>query len=51
MSETASKQRIDEKLNYIFNKEKDKKEQELVGQKETEKEKTKEKRQKELGTN
>ena len=52
MSETASKQRIDEKLDYIFNKEKDRKEQEFENkEKEINIEKTKEKRQKELGTN
>ncbi len=52
MSETASKQRIDEKLNYIFNKEKDRKEQEIENkEKEINREITKEKRQKELGTN
>lgn len=50
MSENASKQRIDEKLNYIFNKEKLKKE--IEEQELEEKKKTKEeKQQKELGTN
>lgn len=49
MSESASKQRIDEKLTYIFNKEKIRKEQEILELKE--KEKDKDKRQKELGTN
>lgn len=53
MSEFASKQRIDEKLNYIFSKEKNKKELEekLPEEKDKEFDKTKEKRQKELGTN
>ena len=52
MSESASKQRIDEKINYIFNKEKIKKEQELEEElAEKEKKKTKEEKQKELGTN
>ena len=58
MSESASKQRIDEKLNYIFNKEKDKKEQENIELndiekeiKDLDKELTKEQKQKELGTN
>ena len=58
MSESASKQRIDEKLNYIFNKEKDKKEQENIELNDIEKEiknldkeLTKEQKQKELGTN
>lgn len=52
MSESASKQRIDEKINYIFNKEKIKKEQEIEEEfAEKEKKKTKEEKQKELGTN
>lgn len=53
MSESASKQRIDEKLNYIFGKEKDKKELEekLPDEKNIEIDKTKENKQKELGTN
>ncbi len=53
MSESASKQRIDEKLNYIFNKEKNKKELEerLPEEKDKQIDKTKENKQKELGTN
>ena len=53
MSESASKQRIDEKLNYIFGKEKNKKELEekLPEEKNQEIDKTKEFKQKELGTN
>ena len=55
MSESASKQRIDEKLNYIFGKEKNKKELEekIPENKEIDKDinKTKENKQKELGTN
>lgn len=53
MSESASKQRIDEKLNYIFGKEKNKKELEekLPEEKNKEIDKTKEFKQKELGTN
>ena len=53
MSESASKQRIDEKLNYIFGKEKNKKELEekIPEEKDIEIDKTKENKQKELGTN
>ncbi|MBR3614968.1 MAG: tetratricopeptide repeat protein [Clostridia bacterium] len=51
MSESFSKQRIDEKLNYIFNKEKDKKELEEKVFEEKDIEKANEKTQKELGTN
>ena len=53
MSDSASKQRIDEKLNYIFGKEKNKKELEekLPEEKNIEIDKTKENKQKELGTN
>ena len=58
MSEAFSKQKVEEKVNYIFNKEKNKKElEEKEALKEKEKEKeldkdlTKEQRQKELGTN
>ena len=49
MSEIASKQKIDEKLDYIFKKEKRKKELEIV--EELEEKKTKEEKQKELGNN
>ena len=54
MSESASKQRIDEKLNYIFGKEKNKNDIEPEEKKLDEKileDKTKENKQKELGTN
>ena len=49
MSENYSKQKLDEKLNIIFNKEKKKKEREELEIEE--KKKTKEERQKELGNN
>ena len=56
MSEAFSKQKVEEKVNYIFNKEKNKKELEeknkdLEKDKDKEKELSKEQRQKELGTN
>lgn len=53
MSETSSKQRIDEKLDYIFGREKNKKELEekIPDEKNIEMDKTKEIKQKELGTN
>ena len=58
MSEAFTKQKVEEKVNYIFNKEKNKKElEEKEALKEKEKDKeldkdlTKEQRQKELGTN
>lgn len=51
MSESASKQRIDEKLNYIFNKEKNKKEIEIKEKIEKENYIEKETKQKELGAN
>lgn len=49
MSENYSKQKLDEKLDFIFNKEKKKKEKELLELEE--KKKIKEERQKELGNN
>lgn len=49
MSENTSKQKIEEKLNYIFNKEKRKKEKEEIEY--IEKKKQKEEKQKELGSN
>ena len=51
MSENYSKQKLDEKIDIIFNKEKRKKEKELEQQELEEKKKTKEERQKELGNN
>lgn len=53
MSENSSKQKVDEKVDYIFNKEKRKKEK-IIEEKELEektKKKEKEQRQKELGNN
>lgn len=49
MSEGASKQKIDEKLDYIFNKEK--KKRDLVIEEKEEKNKTKEEKLKDLGNN
>ena len=49
MSENYSKQKLDEKIDFIFNKEKRKKEKEIE-QKELD-DKKKEDRQKELGNN
>lgn len=52
MSEGASKQKIDEKLDFIFNKEKKKKEELALEEQELEeKKKTKEERLKDLGNN
>ena len=52
MSEGASKQKLDEKLEFIFNKEKKKKEEILIEEQELdEKKKTKEERLKDLGNN
>lgn len=53
MSENSSKQKVDEKVNYIFNKEKIKKEKILEEKELEEREKKKEKqqRQKEIGNN
>lgn len=53
MSENSSKQKVDEKVDYIFNKEKRKKENVLEDKELEEKEKKKEKeqRQKEIGNN
>ena len=51
MSEGASKQKIDEKLDFIFNKEKKKKEELALEEQELEEKKTKEERLKDLGNN
>ena len=51
MIECASKQKIDEKLDFIFNKEKKKKEELALEEQELEEKKTKEERLKDLGNN
>ena len=49
MSENTTKQKVNERIDYLFNKEKQKKEKELEELELLKKEKKKEERQKELG--